>query len=51
MNFIDVLQTVPAVAHVEEVTTDKAATNGEPEKGPRKVRISLSGNTTSQEKK
>jgi len=37
MNFIDVLQTVPAVSHVEEVTTDQAATNGE----PRKVRISL----------
>jgi len=51
INFIDVLQTVPAVAHVEEVTTDQAATNGEPRKGPRKVRISLSGTTTSQEKK
>jgi len=51
MNFIDVLQTIPAVANVEEVTTDKAATNGESEKGPRKVRISLSGNTMSQEKK
>ena len=47
INLVDVLQTIPAVAHVEEVTTDKAATNGE----PRKVRISLSGNTTSQEKK
>jgi hypothetical protein len=51
MNFIDVLQTVPAVSHVEEVTTDQAATNGEPSKGPRKVRISLSGTTTSQEMK
>jgi hypothetical protein len=51
MNFIDVLQTVPAVSHVEEVTTDQAATNGEPRKGPRKVRISLSATTTSQEKK
>jgi len=51
MNLVDVLQTVPAVANVEEVTTDKAATNGEPGKGPRKVRISLSGNTTSQKKK
>jgi len=51
MNFIDVLQTIPAVAHVEEVTTDKAATNGEPGKGPRKVRINLSGSTTAQEKK
>jgi len=51
MNLVDVLQTIPAVAHVEEVTTDKAATDGEPGKGPRKVRISLSGNTTSQENK
>jgi len=51
INLVDVLQTIPAVAHVEEVTTDKAATDGEPEKGPRKVRISLSGNTTSQGKK
>ena len=51
MNFIDVLQTMPAVAHVEEVTTDKAATNGEPGTGPRKVRINLSGSTTAQEKK
>jgi hypothetical protein len=51
MNFVDVLQTMPAVAHVEEVTIDKAATNGEPGKGPRKVRISLSGSTTAQEKK
>jgi hypothetical protein len=51
MNFIDVLQTVPAVAHVEEVRIDKAATDGEHGKGPRKVRISLSATTTSQEKK
>jgi len=51
INFIDMLQTIPAVAHVEEVTIDKSATNGELGKGPRKVRISLSGNTTSQEKK
>jgi hypothetical protein len=51
MNFIDVLQTVPAVSHVEEVTIDQAANNGEPGKGPRKVRISLSATTTSQGKK
>jgi hypothetical protein len=38
MNIIDVLQKIPAVAHVQEVTVDKAATNGR----PRKVRISLS---------
>lgn len=51
MNLVDVLQTIPAVAHVGEVTIDKAATNGESGKGPRKVRISLSENTTAQEKK
>jgi hypothetical protein len=51
LNLVDVLQTIPAVDHVEEVTIDKAATNGEPGKGPRKVRISLSENTKSQEKK
>jgi hypothetical protein len=51
LNLVDVLPTIPAVDHVEEVTIDKAATNGEPGKGPRKVRISLSENTKSQEKK
>jgi len=51
MNLVDVLQTIPAVTHVEEVTIDKAATNGESGKEPRKVRISLSENTTAQEKK
>jgi hypothetical protein len=51
LNLVDVLQTVPAVSHVEEVTIDKAATDGEPGKGPKKVRISLSENTKSQEKK
>ena len=38
MNVIDVLQKVPAVASVEEMTSDIAATDGK----PRKVRISLS---------
>jgi cell division initiation protein len=47
MNFVDVLQKIPAVAYVEEATTDKAATNGK----PRKVRIGFSGNTKSPEKK
>ena len=47
MNFVDVLQTIPAVAYVEEVRPDTAATNGD----SRKVRIALSGTTTSQEKK
>jgi len=51
VNIVDVLQTVPVVAHVEEVATDKASTNGESGKGPRKVRISLLENTTAQEKK
>jgi hypothetical protein len=51
MNLVDVLQTIPVVAHVEEVTTDKASTNGESGKEPRKVRISLLENTTAQEKK
>ena len=39
INVVDVLQKVPAVASVEEITIDKAATNGR----PKKVRISLSG--------
>jgi hypothetical protein len=47
MNFVDVLQTIPAVAYVEEVRPDTAATNGD----SKKVRIALSGTTTSQEKK
>ena len=47
VNFVDVLQTIPAVAYVEEVKPDTAATNG----NSRKVRIALSGTTTSQEKK
>jgi len=51
LNLVDVLQTIPAVAHVEEVTIDKDGTNGEPRKEPRKVRISLSENMASQEKK
>ena len=51
LNLVDVLQTVPAVDHVEEVTIDETAIDGEPRKGPRKVRIGLSENTKSQEKK
>jgi len=51
MDLVDVLQEIPAVTHVEEVAIDKAATNGEPRKEPRKVRISLAENTTAQEKK
>jgi hypothetical protein len=47
LNFVDVLQTIPAVAYVEEVAADKAATDGK----PKKVRISLSGNKKSPEKK
>jgi hypothetical protein len=51
MNFVDVLQTILAVVHIEEVTIHKTTINGEPGKEPRKVRISFSVNTTSQEKK
>ena len=47
INFVNVLQTIPAVAYIEEVKPDTAATNG----NSRKVRIALSGTTTSQEKK
>jgi len=47
MNFIDMLRTIPAVAYVEEVTTDGDAANGK----PRKARIGLSGNAIPQEKK
>jgi len=45
-----VLRTSPAVAHVEEISTDSDATNGETGKQPKKVRIGLSGDTMSQEK-
>jgi hypothetical protein len=38
MNVVDVLQKLPAVSSVEEMTSDVAASNGK----PRKVRISLS---------
>ena len=47
MDFIDTLRTIPAVAYVEEVTTDEDASNGK----PRKARIGLSGNTVPREKK
>ena len=46
INIVDALKTIPAVAYVEEVATDKAATNGR----PRKVRMSFSGNPMSQRK-
>jgi cell division septum initiation protein DivIVA len=41
INVVDVLQKAPAVAYVEEVMSNIAATNGK----PRKVRIGLSANT------
>jgi len=47
MGFIDMLRTIPAVAYVEEVTTDGDAANGK----PRKARIGLSGNAMPREKK
>lgn len=43
MNVVDVLQKIPAVASVEPITIDKAATNGR----PKKVRISLSADKKS----
>ena len=43
INVVDVLQKVPAVAYVEEVASNIAATNGK----SRKVRISLSGDKKS----
>ncbi|MFP3898354.1 MAG: hypothetical protein ACLFVD_03500 [Dehalococcoidia bacterium] len=48
-NFVDVLRTTPGVAYVEEVMADADSTNGEQAKGPKKLRISLSGNTTPQQ--
>jgi cell division septum initiation protein DivIVA len=51
LNLVDALRTMPAVAHVEEATTDTDATNGEPARAPKKIRIGLSGNTMSQERK
>jgi hypothetical protein len=43
LNIVDVLKTISAVAYVEEVAPNTAATNGK----PRKVRISLAGNKKS----
>lgn len=43
VNVINVLQTIPSVAHVEEVIANTAASNGR----PRKVRISLSADKKS----
>jgi hypothetical protein len=47
IDFVDVIGAIPEVAYLEEVTNDEDVTNGE----PRKVRISLSENANSQEKK
>lgn len=49
LNLIDVLQSIPAVAYVEEVTTDAGASNGEPAKGPKKLRIGLAAKTMPQQ--
>lgn len=49
INLVDVLQSIPAVAYVEEVTTDAGANNGDSTKEPRKVRIGLAGKTTPQQ--
>ena len=45
VSLIDVLRTLPVVAHVEEDTTDTAVAEGK----PRKAQISLSGKIVSQE--
>lgn len=45
MSLIDVLRTLPVVAHVEEDTTDTAVAEGK----PRKAQISLSGKIVPQE--
>lgn len=50
MNLLDVLRTIPGVAHIEEVSTGADAGNGDLGKGPKKVRIGLSANTMLQEK-
>ena len=47
IDFIGVLRAIPAVAHVEEVTTDGDDANGK----PRKARIGLSEKTRPQEEK
>jgi len=49
MNFIDALSEMPFVAHIEEVASHADGTNGDAAKGPRKVRIALSGNILSHE--
>ncbi|MFO7773006.1 MAG: ATP synthase F0 subunit B [Dehalococcoidia bacterium] len=51
MDLVDALRTIPAVAHVEEATTDANATNGESARAPKKIRVGLSGNMMSQERK
>lgn len=49
INLVDVLQSMPAVAYVEEVTADASSNNGESTKEPKKLRIGLSEKTTSQQ--
>ncbi len=51
IDLVDALRSVPAVEHVEEVASDLDASNGDQAKTPRKVRVGLSGNKMSQEKK
>jgi len=50
LNLLDVLRTIPGVAHIEEVSTGADASNGDLGQEPRKVRIGLSENTMLQEK-
>ena len=51
MNLVDALRTIPAVAHVEEVTIDADSADGEPWKASKKIRIGLSRNVMSQERR
>ncbi|MBE0430513.1 MAG: hypothetical protein IBX67_01670 [Dehalococcoidia bacterium] len=50
LNLLDVLRTIPGVAHIEEVSTGADASNGDLGQEPKKVRIGLSENTMLQEK-
>lgn len=49
LNLVEVLQTISAVAHVEEVAAEADAGNGESGKVPTRIRVGLSGNGVRQE--
>ena len=50
INLLNVLRTIPGIAHLEEVATGADASNGDLGKGPKKIRIGLLANTMLQEK-